>query len=297
MQQYVVQIDQPYQEFQFEEVNKPDLFLMDSEFILVGELSHDKTAKQFQYQFLNYPDNVRARVAALDFFSKHPDDAISNEVFSMALDDPFWLLRKQALDFYEDDTTGLFDKIAQKVVNIAQSDADPITRATALSLLETKDNKKYEAVFKASLYDSSYAVAGQALYGYLQNDHPDNEEVTASFMDETNFNITSSLADYFIVKEDQNKYEWFEDKLRGYEDEELWYFIRMFSMYLVNVRDAQINDGIAILEDIALNHHLYYNRFAAYQGLEMFEDREGLPAILEKIRATEEDPRVKQYFE
>jgi len=294
---YTIEIDRPYQEFEFENVSNPDLVLMDSEFSLVGEIKHIKTAEQYQFQFTHYNDNVRARLDAISFFTKNPTNSYSHNVFSKALEDSFWVIRQKALEVIEQDTADLFTQNEELIVKIANNDPNPLAKAEAISVLETKAVGKYTQVFKSNLNDSSYSVAGQALYAYLQSDDADLSDVISNFAKETNFNITSSLADYFIKKNEHNQYAWYLDKLHLYSGQELYYFIKIFTIYLVNSPDDQIDAGIKALEELALNHYQFYNRFAAYQGLEMFSDVDGVPEILKLIQEKETDPRVRAYFE
>ena len=295
--EYMIEIDRPYQEFTFEDVKNPDLVLLDSEFSLVGEITHVKSAEQYQFQFAHYRENVRSRIDAIEFFLGNPADSISQIVFSEALKDPFWVIREQVLTVFESDTTDLFRQNEEQIIHLATNDPNSIVKAAAISVLESKERSKYNDLFRSNLMDSSYSVVGQALFAYLQNGNEDVDTVLQDFIGETNFIITSSIADYFIQQGDHNQYSWFLDKLHRYNGEELWYFIKIFSIYIINAPEEQIAAGVLELESIGLSHHQYYNRFAAYQGLEMLSDVDGVPEILNKIKANETDPRIREYFD
>ena len=77
---YMIEIDKPFQEFEFDEVMNPELVIVDSDYVLVGEISHTKTAEQYQFQFSYYKENVRARIDALEYFLDSPADSISRIV-------------------------------------------------------------------------------------------------------------------------------------------------------------------------------------------------------------------------
>jgi hypothetical protein len=49
--QYLIEIDRPYQEFEFEDISAPDLLLLDSDYLLVGEINHAKSSEQWLYQY------------------------------------------------------------------------------------------------------------------------------------------------------------------------------------------------------------------------------------------------------
>ena len=294
---YMIEIDKPFQEFEFDEVMNPELVIVDSDYVLVGEISHTKTAEQYQFQFSYYKENVRARIDALEYFLDSPADSISRIVMRDALKDPFWIIRNEALLVFEKDTTDFFANNEELIVEMALNDPQSLVKAAALSVLASKEKSKYISIFKSNLYDSSYSVAGVALYAYLQSGVRDVDSVLQNFKDETNFNITSSMADFYIQHQDYKQYEWFAEKLDRYSGGDLWYFIKLFGMYLITAPDDLIKSGVKELEFIANNHNQYYNRLSAYQSLELFSDFEGVSEILKQIKNNEKDSRVKEYFD
>lgn len=295
--QYVIEVDRPYQEFEFEGTDRPDLVLVDSEFLLIGEIEHDKTPKQYHFQFTRYAENVRARIDALDYFLNDPNDSLSQIILKKALNDPFWVIRDEALQVFEKDSTDLFIKNEELIKELAMHDPSSLVKAEAIAVLASKERSKYIDIFQSNLYDSSYSVAGQALYAYLQSGIEDVDGVIEYFKDETNFNITSSLADYYIKNQVHDHFDWFSDKLNTYASSDLWYFIKLFGMYLLTAPEDQIKEGLKELEYIAVNHSQFYNRLSAYQSLELFSDYEGVPEMLRQIKDKETDSRLRGYYE
>jgi len=297
--QYVVDIDKPYQEFEFDEVVNPELVLLDSDFMLVGEIDHPKTPREYQFQFDHYPNNLRARLEALEFFLKDPYDSISRIVVSNAINDSFWSIREDVLTFFEEDSTNDFYRANEKAIEqLAYNDPNPLARAAAISVLSSKDRDKYIDVFKANLNDSSYSVAGQALYAYLQSGTQDGlEQIVQSFESEMNFNISASIADFYIKEQNHSQFDWFILRINKYNGGDLWYFLKLFGMYLLTAPEDQLEVGIEALKKIAIAHSQYYNRLAAYQSLEMFSDYEGVTDTLSQIREEEKDLRLKDYYQ
>lgn len=295
--QYMIDIDKRYQEFEIDEAKNPELVIVDSDYILVGEITHIKTPEQYQFQFTHYNENVRARIDALEYFLDISADSISRNVLSYALKDPFWVIREEALRVFEKDTTEFFANNEELIIEMALNDPHSLVKSGAIAVLASKDKSKYIDIFKANLYDSSYSVAGQSLYAYLQCGVKDEDIVLQDFRNETNFNIASSIADYYIQQQDHTQYPWFSDKLTRYSSGDLWYFIKLFGMYLVTAPDEQIKSGVKELEFIANNHNQFYNRLSAYQSLELLSDFDGVSEILDQIKAKEEDLRIKEYFD
>jgi aminopeptidase N len=201
-----------------------------------------------------------------------------------------------ALLVLEKDTCNIFDKFEPIVVHLAGSDPNTLVRGAAISLLFEKGGSQYKSIFHNNLYDSSYAVAGNALYAYLQTDAEDILEVLSSLKSENNFSITSSMADYFIMQGDDTQYPWFEEKLKLYGGSDLWYFIKLFGMYLVSASPEVAQQGVEELALIGKNHHQFYNRLSAYQTLQLLSDIDGVPEIIEDLRNNETDPRGLNYF-
>ena len=263
---------------------------------MVGEIDHNKKPEQFQFQFDHYRNNIRARIDALEYFLDSPDNSVSKIVLFDALQDAFWVLRDKALQVFEEDSSELFSEAESKIKSMAMHDPNSLVKARALGVLSEKEKLKYIDIFEANLYDSSYSVSGMALYAYLQSGADNTDSVLVNFRNETNFNIVSSVADYYIQHQDHGQYLWFAGKLHQYNGGDLWYFIKLFGMYLVTAPEEQVKEGVKLLELIAKNHYQFYNRFSAYQSIELFSDRQGMQEILDGIRNNEADPRLRDYF-
>jgi aminopeptidase N len=294
--QYLIEIDKPYQEFDFENIVSPDMVLLDSDHVLVGEINHQKTLKQWKFQYDHYENSVRSRYIAFTNLKDKIEDPISAEVVKGALLDDFWGIREEALMIIEGDTTGLFSDVEESIVIMAKEDSSSLVRAQAIAVLNTHSGVEYIEIYRAGLYDSSYTVAGSALYAYLQTEPEDASSLVQSLKDENNFNISSSIADYYISHEDHEQYAWFAEKLHKYRGSDLWYFIKLFGMYLFAGPEQMLDQGIEELLFIAGHHNEYYNRLSAYQTLQYFIDVEGVAEKVAVIRENEKDPRILPFL-
>lgn len=294
--QYLIEIDRPYQEFEFDDVSSPDLVLLDSDFILVGEIDHPKSSDQWLYQYQQYDSSFRARYQAFQKLTDELSASSKSPILSEALQDNFWVIREEALLAIEMDSTASLDDFLQNVIDMAENDPNTLVQAAAISVLFEKGGSEYKEIFRNHLYDSSYAVAGNALYAYLQTDAEDVSEILSSLQSESNFSITSSMADYYIMQGDDSQYPWFEEKLKLYTGSDLWYFIKLFGMYLLSTSPEVAQQGIQELAIIGKSHHQFYNRLSAYQALQLMSDYEGVPEIIEDLRGNEKDPRIVNYF-
>jgi len=180
---------------------------------------------------------------------------------------------------------------------MATSDPEPAVRTSAFSCLITHPDNDYCDIYKVGIIDSSYSVAGFALYGYLQCNVEGKQSVVDTFIKETTFSITSTLADYFISANVPGQMTWFKERLQRYTKYEQWYFVKFFGMYLAGLTKEEQVSGIPDLANLAQNNENYYIRLAAYQSLQLFEDNEGVPEFLKSIKDAEKDLRVLQYME
>ncbi len=289
-------LEDKYQEFTYNFTNKPELVLLDEDYTLIGEIDRDLDDLQYLKLYQYYPHNVRARLEALQHFMNSKQDSLSQVVIGKALDDPFWRLREQAVDSYANDTLGQYETVESKIIKMATGDPKSLVRADAISVLISKDKENNKDIFKKALNDSSYAVLGAALYGYLQTTSDDIDSVIARFSGEDNFNIVTPLADYFVQAGDYSRYDWFVSKIDHSSGSDLWYLIKLFGIYLMKAPEEQANKGAGKLEQIARNHYQYYNRLSAYQSLELLTRVAGVNEALKDIRQNETDERIKDYL-
>jgi len=296
LEQYMIEVDRPYQEFEFQVASEPTLTIVDSEYIMVGEMNYEKTHDQWLHQYQMYDSSFRARYEAFQQLIQTQDIEVFRAAIGQFLTDPFWVIREEALLLVERDTTILFQELRNEVIQLASNDPHSLVRAAAISVLETQDRERYVDIYKSNLYDSSYAVAGNALYAYLQTSDTGIPEVLESLQQETSFSITSSIADYYIMNQDYSKFQWFNEKIDLYSGSDLWYFIKLYGMYIMMAPEEITQQGIAKLGDIAKRHSQFFNRLSAYQSLELLEDTVGVPELLEEIRRMEQDPRIIEYY-
>jgi aminopeptidase N len=138
--------------------------------VLLGSVYIDKPFNQFidQYQ----PENTyKLRAQALKYASRR-DDQKCQKVIIDALNDPFWNIRKIAIEKAEMLTGTFLDQAKQKIQNLANSDPKSSVRAAALTfisknLTEEQQNQVYmDRIDK----DLSYSVQVVALSKLAGND-------------------------------------------------------------------------------------------------------------------------------
>lgn len=143
----------------FNYTKRPTLINFDADRVLLAEKTDNKSEANFVEQW-KYGKTYLARKEALDFFAKNTMPEIA-----LGLQDKYpgirrYTLSKIANTPYKDDANAL-----ETIEGIARRDRDAKTRAAAINYLVKDGDKKYVAVYKANIGDSSYSVSGAALKG------------------------------------------------------------------------------------------------------------------------------------
>lgn len=292
-----VLIEDEYTEFTYDNVTrKPDLVLFDTDEYLVAQIDNPKTPEEYAFQYRNAENSV-TRYKALEKLMDMPHEPLTFDVFKDALNDSFHENRLVAMNFisnYEDSLTHLWK---DKLIGMAKSDPSSEVRSDAIIYLdENISGENIDELVREASKDSSYLIAGSALYLLLDKQGVNKDSLINKFKNEQDVNITLPLANYFVVNKDSTKLEWFENNIKEGNTEKLFYMLRMFGQYLMNAPDDQKKSGAEFLHGIALNNNKYYIRIAAYQGLELISDLPEVEKMIEDIQEKESDDRVINYF-
>lgn len=151
----------------FPYTTKPDLINVDADKILLAEKTDNKSEENAIAQF-KYAKLYLDRKEAIDFFAKKSMPEIAKGLYDKSAGIRQLTIQKIANTPYKADPVAL-----STIEDIAKKDFDKKTRAAAIKYLVRNGDKKYEAIYKANITDSSYAVAGAALEGLAALD-PEN---------------------------------------------------------------------------------------------------------------------------
>jgi len=137
--------------------------IFDANQVLLGSVYVDKPFNQFidQYQ----PENTyKLRAQALKYASRR-DDQKCQKVILDALNDPFWNIRKTAIEKADLLTGTYLDQAKQRIQEIASSDPKSSVRSAALTFIsKTLDEAKQNQVYIDQIdKDQSYSVQVTAL--------------------------------------------------------------------------------------------------------------------------------------
>jgi aminopeptidase N len=146
--------------FSFAVNSKPTLINVDGDKVLLCTKKDNKTLAQYLHQFKyagTYVDRDEALGAALG----KSIDTSAQAIRLLALKDPFYAIRLEALEQFQTGTpTPEVFALAKK---IAESDPNKSVRAAAIDLLAKSEDSTLRSMLVQLTDDSSYSVAGAAL--------------------------------------------------------------------------------------------------------------------------------------
>ena len=135
----------------------------DCNHVLPGELKDGKKPAQWLVQYMHSDDFVSKRLA-ISAAGRLTSDSISQVILTMALDDTLYSIRRNALAQLQNiQSEKLHKKWTPKVIAMAAGDKENKVRAEAFDVLGSWKVAQAKPQMLAVLYDSSYAVAGNAL--------------------------------------------------------------------------------------------------------------------------------------
>jgi aminopeptidase N len=148
--------------FYFSAAAKPDLVNFDGDKILLTTKKENKTLDEYIHQY-KYAGSYLDRREAIDFISKKQDDPKAVDFLKLALKDRFKGLRSFTIARLDLTKTAVKEAAEPILAELARKDPERSVKASAIAKLGEYKNTAYTSLFKTSLSDSSYTVAGNAL--------------------------------------------------------------------------------------------------------------------------------------
>lgn len=292
---YHITVDKEYQAFEFNVSDEPDLVLFDGEQQLLAEIHHEKTRDELFFQFMN-TDLFLPRYLALDSIIQMPMDSVTYPILISALKDNFWLFRQMSVGVFEDYTGPYKDEITGMIHAMAMNDPKSLVRADAVSILYSITGDKSIDLYKKAIHDSSYAVAGNALFALSMSDPSELRGVITDFLQYNNFNIVIPLASYFIDQNEFSLYDWFVEKLRYQDSEGLYYMLQYFGEFLMDAPELMKRRGLVVLEKYARDDPSKFIRLSAYQSIGFLSDLSEVEELRADIRDKERDEFLRDMY-
>ena len=157
-----VLIDSVNQSFTFPFEGKLENLMLDDDQMLLAKVFEDKPIEQFVHQFYN-AQRYRSKAIALKRISKSGDPTLNRVLFD-ALNDPFWGIRSEALNYLENVEPVDVPQLSASLRKIMASEKKSKVRNAALGLVsKIEENDAISIIRKTLNSDSSIMVLGTSL--------------------------------------------------------------------------------------------------------------------------------------
>lgn len=139
--------------------------------VLPGEIKENKKTADWLVQYTASSDGISRRLA-VQAATKQISDSVAQVILDKALADKLQSVRRYALGQLGRLQSDKYKKRwTEKVTDLAQSDRNNLVRAEAIETLGKWKVKAAYPIFLSAIWDSSYAVAGNALEALNKQDN------------------------------------------------------------------------------------------------------------------------------
>lgn len=141
---------------------RPSLVNFDAEKVLLAQKKETKSMDEYGVQFRNarnFLDRYEALAAAL----KKQEEQKAVEIINLAINDTYHGIREMAIGGLDLKKQALRTMMEEPLYKMAQNDKNKKVKAAAIAKLSEYGFAKYANLYKTSVNDSSYTVAGAAL--------------------------------------------------------------------------------------------------------------------------------------
>jgi aminopeptidase N len=292
---YPIVVDRADQTFTFNVPSQPQLVLFDAEQQLLGVVDHQKSDQELVYQF-QHAEQFGPKLEALMALDEKLQEPAVLQMYQAALKDGFWRTRSAAINSLSRLEKGQAGAVENTISQMAQQDKRGAVRADAVLALVGLGGEKHKAIYEQAMRDSSYQVAAAGILAYAATGAPDTKQRLAQFEKETNEDVVLALSSIYAMQGGPEKYDWFMNQVKQAQGSQLYYLLQSFAAYLAGNSQANTPEAIALLADTAKNNRLYYVRASAYQALMVMSERSEVQALLQEIKAQEQDERLLEMY-
>ena len=267
-QRVSVVMDQAKQTFTIPVSREPLWVAVDAERMLLAKRSYKLTTKEYVQQFKlskRYQDRTEA-LSKLRY--KQAGDPAVQQVYEMALNDPFWAIRRIAIDGIELEAgkTGLVDKI----MRLAQNDPRSQVRSAAMERLGEIGKAEYLKVAETAVQkDQSYLVVSAALQAIYANDPAKGIQYAEGLKNTNNTAILLGIANIFQKTGERKYLPFFEDNWNKTSNYALFTFFNRYAALLQNINDEAlvVQKGDYLKQAATNKDNSTWGRYAAANAL------------------------------
>ncbi len=223
--------------FYFPAANAPNNINVDNDKILLWDKDESKPFTQYAFQY-THARNLVDRLEAVNEASENLASAEAKQLIKLALNDPFYVLRVNALHSYN--PLSIDDSIEAIIAEKAGNDPSTLVRQEAIDIIAALDKNQYKEQFIKWAKDSSYLVSGAALEALVKIDSVTAKKMAVEFSKQVlkkrlNNAVTNIISKYG----DENDFDFIAAKYKGTNSEstEKFYLTPSFAELLAKIND------------------------------------------------------------
>ncbi|MEM1319269.1 MAG: M1 family aminopeptidase [Bacteroidota bacterium] len=307
-----VRIDKRLQTFEFKVDGRPALVNVDADKILLAEKNEEKEEEVLIFQYKNTP-NYLDRQEALASLSESSSEA-AQQTIALAINDPFWSLRRGAIRNVDPNLPG----VAAKLALLAQADPKSQVRATAIGALGATEDAQYADAAKKALKDPAYPVISAALNALSALNPQEALAEAAKLENAENGNIITAVAEIYAQNPKPEYLPFYEKQWNKVDGYGVVGFFEAYGAILSQLNDSDVLPAIDRLAQLAKdpNNSSLWRRFAATKTLSDLRENYGsqiesaeatrqeelkghvakITELINDIKAQEKDPQLKAVY-
>lgn len=273
-----VWVNSEVEDFVFDFSKKPDLVNVDAEKSLLCIKEEKKSIPELVFQYHHgplYSDRSEA-LKQLSTFASTPE---AGAVIVSALNDKFWEVRASAIGYIEKLSDELKNSAKPILIALAKSDNKSAVRSLAIDeLAKNYEDPNLVEIYRQSVNDKSYSVAGSALAALAKNDPKEALKYAKQFEGDKSNNMLLIIAQiYSLYGSDENNsfFVSLSHQMSGWDNVS---FAMTYTDFLKRCSDNVINEGIIVLEGIARTENNKWVRYFGQKGIkdlaQMYSERE-----------------------
>lgn len=169
VKQFTIELNKQEERFVFETSSKADLVVFDTDHYLLADISFNKTDEQLIYQLKNAP-HYFDRMEAVDSLANSTNFAMQSIAVKMALNDSFWAIKKQGLDYFGKADPRTRSVLESQLIQLATTDKKSDVRTGAIYCLSTYfdqdenvPSREHTNLYTKLVKDLSYITSAEAL--------------------------------------------------------------------------------------------------------------------------------------
>ncbi len=207
-----VWVKKKQEQFTFPYDKTPILVNVDADRTLLAEWTDEKTTENLVHLY-THGGTYEARYEAIEKLSMAQDDPKAFEVMVAALEDPYFGLRKMAVESI-DLAQPNSKKVLKKIEKMATTDPKTLVRAEAVNKLFDFDGDSYVPLFKEALASESSAIRVNALKALYWTDEQAALDYAAGVKDQMEKeSMKDALIPVYIMSENESETPFVADNL------------------------------------------------------------------------------------